>query len=31
VDAAGWDFWSRAVDAFLAAVQFRADLHAAFR
>jgi len=31
VDAASWEFWSRGVDAFLAVVQCRADLHAAFR
>lgn len=26
----GWDFWSKGVDEFLAAAQFRADLRAAF-
>lgn len=30
-DAAGREFWSRGVDAFLAVVQCRTDLHAAFR
>ena len=28
--AAGWEFWSKGVDEFLALAQFRADLHAAF-
>ncbi len=29
-DAAGWEFWSKGVDEFLALAQFRADLHTAF-
>jgi len=29
-DSAGWQFWSKGVDEFLAVAQFRSDLHAAF-
>jgi hypothetical protein len=29
-DSAGWEFWSKGVDEFLAVAQFRSDLHAAF-
>jgi len=27
----GWEVWSKSMDQFLAVVQFRADLHAAFK
>ena len=29
-DSAGWQFWSKGVDEFLAVAQFRSDLYAAF-
>jgi hypothetical protein len=29
-DSKGWDFWSKGVEEFLAATQFRSDLHHAF-
>lgn len=30
-DSAGWAFWSKGVEDFLAVVQFRADMHSAFQ